>query len=46
MNKESTLGIAVSVGMSVVLFAISGWLGMRVYRRYRTQAAGAIGNDD
>lgn len=46
MNKESTLGIAVSVGMSVVLFAISGWLGMRVYRRYRTQAAGAIGDDD
>ena len=46
MNKESTLGIAVSVGMSVVLFAISGWLGMRVYRRYRTQAAGAVGDDD
>ncbi|AMK11423.1 MAG: TVP38/TMEM64 family protein [Pseudodesulfovibrio sp.] len=35
MNRESTMGVALSVGMSVVLFAVSGWMGIRVYRRYR-----------
>ncbi len=46
MNKESTLGVVLSVGMSLVLFAVSGWLGMRVYRRYRSQAVGALVEDD
>jgi len=45
MNKESALGIALSVGVSIALFVVSGWLGMRVYRRYRGQAAGAVGED-
>ncbi|EGB14067.1 hypothetical protein DND132_0852 [Pseudodesulfovibrio mercurii] len=38
MNRESTEGVILSVGMSVVLFVVSGWLGIRVYRRYRRQA--------
>ncbi|MBI9079780.1 MAG: TVP38/TMEM64 family protein [Pseudodesulfovibrio sp.] len=46
MNKESTMGIALSVGVSIVLFVVSGWLGMRVYRRYRGQTAGVVGEDD
>ena len=38
MNRESTTGVVLSVGMSVALFVVSGWLGVRVYRRYRRQA--------
>ncbi|WFS61290.1 VTT domain-containing protein [Pseudodesulfovibrio thermohalotolerans] len=38
MNRESATGVALSVGMSIVLFVVSGWLGIRVYRRYRRQA--------
>jgi uncharacterized membrane protein YdjX (TVP38/TMEM64 family) len=38
MNRESTTGVVLSVGMSVALFVVSGWLGIRVYRRYRRQA--------
>lgn len=45
MNKESTMGIALSVGMSIVLFVVSGWLGVRVYRRYKTQGADAVSGD-
>lgn len=40
MNRESTMGVALSVGMSVALFVISGWLGIQVYRRYRKQGKG------
>jgi uncharacterized membrane protein YdjX (TVP38/TMEM64 family) len=46
MNKESTFGIVLSVGMSIILFAVSGWLGVRVYRRYRNPAVGAVGDED
>lgn len=45
MKRESTMGIALSVGMSVVLFAISGWLGIQVYRRYRKQAKALVEED-
>jgi uncharacterized membrane protein YdjX (TVP38/TMEM64 family) len=38
MNRESTTGVVLSVGMSVALFVVSGWMGIRVYRRYRRQA--------
>jgi uncharacterized membrane protein YdjX (TVP38/TMEM64 family) len=38
MNRESTTGVVLSVGMSVALFVISAWMGIRVYRRYRRQA--------
>ncbi|MBG0789128.1 MAG: TVP38/TMEM64 family protein [Desulfovibrionaceae bacterium] len=37
MNRESAMGTALSVGMSIALFVVSGWLGIQVYRRYRTR---------
>lgn len=46
MNRESTMGVALSVGMSIVLFIVSGWLGIQVYRRYRKQAKGLVENGD
>jgi len=45
MNRESTMGVALSVGMSVVLFIASGWLGIQVYRRYRKQAKALVDGD-
>jgi uncharacterized membrane protein YdjX (TVP38/TMEM64 family) len=39
MNRESTTGMALSLGMGVVLFVVSIWLGMAVYRSYRAEAA-------
>ncbi|MDD3313625.1 VTT domain-containing protein [Pseudodesulfovibrio sp.] len=41
MNRESTLGVALSVSMGVVLFAVSIWIGLAVYRSYRRDAAEA-----
>lgn len=41
MSKDSTLGMAVSIGMGVVLFAVSIWIGMAVYRSYKAEAADA-----
>jgi len=41
MNRESTLGVALSVSMGVVLFAVSIWIGLAVYRSYRREAAEA-----
>lgn len=46
MNRESTMGVALSVGMSVVLFAVSGWLGIRVYNRYRKEAKSLVESED
>lgn len=46
MNRESTMGVALSVGMSIVLFVVSGWLGIQVYRRYRRQAGELAGEED
>nr|WP_321257709.1 VTT domain-containing protein [uncultured Pseudodesulfovibrio sp.] len=46
MNRESTMGVALSVGMSVVLFAVSGWLGIRVYSRYRKEAKSLVESED
>lgn len=46
MNRESTMGIALSVGMSIVLFVISGWLGIQIYRRYRKQAKALVESED
>ena len=46
MNRESTMGVALSVGMSVVLFVVSGWLGIKVYRRYRKQAEALVETGD
>lgn len=37
MDAESTMGAAMSIGVSVVLFVISGWLGVVLYRRYRSE---------
>lgn len=45
MNRESTMGVTLSVGMSIVLFVVSGWLGVRVYRRYKTQGASAVSGE-
>ncbi|WP_319467554.1 VTT domain-containing protein [uncultured Pseudodesulfovibrio sp.] len=41
MQKESTTGIVLSIGMGVVLFAVSIWIGMAVYRSYKAEAAEA-----
>lgn len=46
MNRESTTGVALSVGMSLILFVVSGWMGMRVYRRYRQQGSAAVDDRD
>lgn len=37
MNKDSTTGMALSIGMGVVLFAGSIWMGTAVYRSYRAE---------
>jgi uncharacterized membrane protein YdjX (TVP38/TMEM64 family) len=41
MNRESTVGMALSLGMGVVLFVVSIWIGMAVYCSYRAEAASA-----
>lgn len=41
MNKESTMGVALSVGMGLVLFVVSIWIGMAVYRSYKAEAVEA-----
>jgi len=41
MNRESTMGVALSVSMGVVLFAVSIWIGLAVFRSYRKEAADA-----
>ena len=46
MNRESTLGMVLSIGMDVVLFVVSGWMGLSVYRRYRRQGADLDGDSD
>ncbi|WP_321514055.1 VTT domain-containing protein [uncultured Pseudodesulfovibrio sp.] len=46
MNRESAMGVALSVGMSIVLFAVSGWLGIRVYSRYRRDAKPLVESED
>lgn len=48
MKKESTMGVALSVGMAVVLFVVSIWIGMAVYRSYKNEAreAGFATDDD
>ena len=46
MNKESTTGMVLSVGMSIALFVISGWMGIRVYRRYRQKGGESLESDD
>jgi len=46
MKKESTLGVALSVGMGIVLFAVSIWIGMAVYRSYKAEATKAGFIDD
>lgn len=38
MNADSTEGVALAVGVSVVLLVASGWLGVMLYRRYRAEA--------
>ncbi|MFH1912724.1 MAG: VTT domain-containing protein [Pseudomonadota bacterium] len=39
MNKDSTTGMALSIGMGVVLFVGSIWMGTAVYRSYRADLA-------
>lgn len=48
MKKESTTGVALSVSMGIVLFVVSIWIGMAVYRSYRKEAreAGIIPTED
>lgn len=46
MNRESTTGVALSVTMSVVLFVVSGWLGIQVYRRYRKREGLPVDPED
>lgn len=48
MSKESTTGVALSVSMAVVLFAISIWIGVAVVRSYRKEAreAGLVPTDE
>lgn len=49
MNKDSSLGMALSIGMGVVLFLGSIWLGTAVYRSYRAEVADAglpVNGDD
>jgi uncharacterized membrane protein YdjX (TVP38/TMEM64 family) len=48
MQKESATGIALSVGMAVVLFLASIWLGMAVFKSYKAEAreAGIVPEDD
>ena len=46
MNRESAMGVALSVGMSIVLFVVSGWMGIQVYRRYRKQAKELVESED
>ena len=41
MNRESTLGVVVSISMGAALFAVSIWIGIAVYRSYRREAAEA-----
>jgi uncharacterized membrane protein YdjX (TVP38/TMEM64 family) len=41
MNRESTMGVTLSITMGVVLFAVSIWLGLAVYRSYRREAVEA-----
>ncbi len=41
MNRESAMGVTLSVVMGVVLFALSIWIGLAVYRSYRRDAADA-----
>ncbi|QGY41676.1 SNARE associated Golgi protein [Pseudodesulfovibrio cashew] len=38
MNRESSTGVALTVAMAVVLFVVSIWIGMAVYRSYRKEA--------
>lgn len=47
MKKESTIGVALSVGMGIALFAVSIWIGIAVYRSYRREAreAGVVIED-
>ena len=48
MKKESTTGVALSISMGVILFAVSIWIGMAVYRSYRSEAkaAGIVPDED
>ncbi|MUM76888.1 SNARE associated Golgi protein [Pseudodesulfovibrio sp. F-1] len=39
MNKDSATGMALSIGMGVVLFVGSIWMGTAVYRSYRDELA-------
>ncbi|WP_419788305.1 TVP38/TMEM64 family protein [Pseudodesulfovibrio sp.] len=41
MNRESTLGVALSVSMGVILFGVSIWIGLAVFSSYRKEAAEA-----
>ncbi|BCS87620.1 TVP38/TMEM64 family protein [Pseudodesulfovibrio sediminis] len=41
MNRESTMGVALSVGMSIMLFVLSGWMGLRIYGRYKKELKAA-----
>lgn len=41
MNRESSLGVTLSIAMGVVLFAVSIWIGLAVFRSYRREAAEA-----
>ncbi|CCH48059.1 TVP38/TMEM64 family protein [Pseudodesulfovibrio piezophilus] len=41
MKEESTLGVALSLGMAVMLFLASIWLGMAIFRSYKKEATAA-----
>lgn len=45
LNADSSTGVALSLGTSAVLLAVSAWLGVRLYRRYRAEAAAAVGDE-
>lgn len=45
LNAESRTGVMLSVGVSVVLFVVSAWLGLLTYRKYRKEAAGVVEGD-
>jgi len=42
MNAKSHSGVVITVSLSVVLFVVSGVIGMSAYRRYRADVAGVV----
>ncbi|MGE4293184.1 MAG: TVP38/TMEM64 family protein, partial [Desulfovibrio sp.] len=45
MNAESSTGLFLSVGTSVVLLVASAWLGISIYRKYKAEASSVPGGE-